>query len=73
MTSSDPYLVRYQGITYDIDWRRWEPGASIFIPCIDAPGIRERVHKEGTHRGIKLMSRVLIKDQYFGVRFWRVT
>ena len=68
---SDTYVVKFQGITYDIEWSRWEPGASIFIPCIDAPGIRERVYREAAHRGIRLVARTRIEDQHFGVRFWR--
>jgi len=70
MRSSD---VRFQGIAYTIDWGRWEPGASIFIPCIDAPGIREKVYREAAQRGIRLVARTAIEDQYFGVRFWRIT
>jgi hypothetical protein len=68
---SDTYVVKANGITYDIDWSRWELGASIFIPCVDAPGIREKVSREAAHRGIKLAARTRIENQHFGVRFWR--
>jgi len=71
MKISDAYVVKLQGVTYDIDWGRWEPGASIFVPCIDAPSLREKVYREAGHRGIRLVSRVAVENQHFGVRFWR--
>lgn len=72
MGAFDLQTVRFKGITYDIDWSRWEPGASVFIPCIDAPGLRDRVIRKARQMDVRLVSRIVIEDQHFGVRFWRV-
>lgn len=55
-----------------IDWLRWEPGASVFIPCLDPAGLKAQMRRRAKEHGYTLRAQDRIENGLFGVRFWRV-
>jgi pyruvate carboxylase len=60
------------GVTHEVNWRKFEVGASFFIPCIHAPEAREDVKKVTRRLGFKVMMKVVIEGGIRGLRVWRI-
>lgn len=56
-----------------IDWMRWEPGASVFIPCLDPANLKTQMRRRAKEYKYDLRSQDRIEKSLFGVRFWRVS
>lgn len=60
------------GVTYNVNWRKFAVGASFFIPCIHAQQSREDVRKLTRRLGFRVVMKVVIEDGIRGLRIWRV-
>lgn len=60
------------GITYNVNWRKFAVGASFFIPCIHAQEAREDVRKLTRRLGFRVAIKLVIEDGIRGLRIWRV-
>jgi hypothetical protein len=60
------------GITFDIDWDKFKPYSSFFIPCLDWEAAREVVFDECEKRGIPVVIRFSVEDNIRGIRTWRI-
>jgi hypothetical protein len=60
------------GVSYDINWRKFPIGASFFVPCIHAQQAKEDVRKLTRRLGLKVISKVVIEDGIRGLRVWRI-
>ena len=60
-----------EGINYDINWRKFRPGMSIFIPCLDVVRAKEQVIVVTKRLNIKILTKVVIHEGIRGLRIWR--
>jgi hypothetical protein len=61
-----------EGVSYQIDWRKFKRGTSIFIPCLDCAKARSDIGEVLTRLEIKFVSRISIEEGVQGLRIWRV-
>lgn len=54
-----------------IHWNVWEPGMSVFVPCIDPTPVRKQMEHRAKKHGYTLESSECVENQQFGVLFWR--
>lgn len=60
-----------EGVKYEVNWRNFRPGTSIFIPCLDPVRARAQVLAVTKRLRIKILSKVVLEDGVRGLRVWR--
>lgn len=65
----EPMLV--EGVKYEINWRKFRPGTSIFIPCLDPVRAKAQVIAVTKRLRINILTKVVIVDGIRGLRVWR--
>jgi hypothetical protein len=63
--------VRVGEIDYDIDWRTFKKGRSMFFPCLDIVGAKQSITEVCKRLRIKILMKVVICDGIRGLRIWR--
>jgi len=64
--------MRVSGINYEVNWRKFKRGASMFFPCLDAQTAKREVLAVTRRLRIKTVSKAVIVDGIRGLRIWRV-
>lgn len=57
----------------EIDWTKFKPYSSFFIPCLDAQDIVKQVKAECKRLKYRVLIKVVTEDRIRGVRVWRLT
>lgn len=63
--------MKVEGVSYDINWRKFKRGTSIFIPCLDVPKARAQLMVVTKRLKLKVLTKVVIQDGIKGLRIWR--
>jgi hypothetical protein len=61
-----------EGVTYDIDWRKFKRGRSIFLPCLSAKRAKAQLLVVTNRLRLKVLVKVIIIDGIRGLRVWRM-
>ena len=61
------------GIRVVIEWDIWEPGMSIFVPCIATKRALKQMKAIAFRKNIAMTHDIVVEGGLFGVRFWRRT
>lgn len=64
--------MRIEGVTYDVDWKAFKKGMSIFIPCLHPPRARAQLIEVTKRLRIKVLIKVVLVDGVRGLRVWRM-
>lgn len=60
------------GVRIVVDWDRFVPGSSVFIPCVNTKeAVKQVCGRLGFSRA-ELKYRATVCDGYYGVRIWRL-
>jgi len=57
---------------YNIDWSKFYPGYSFFVPCIDHKAALQELRQVTKRLNIEILTKVVIQDGVKGLRVWRV-
>jgi hypothetical protein len=60
-----------EGVKYEVNWRNFRPGTSIFIPCLDPARAKAQVVAVTKRLRIKILTKVVLQDGIRGLRIWR--
>lgn len=60
------------GVRIVIDWSKFIPGASVFIPCVNTAKAVEDIVKATGVTKKEMTKRVRVEDGKYGVRVWRL-
>jgi hypothetical protein len=60
------------GTDYQIDWPKFVPGSSIFIPAVDIEAAKKAIEKESKRLEFEYAAKVVIEDGVQGIRVWRL-
>ena len=60
-----------EGVKYEINWRAFRPGRSIFIPCLDPRTAKKTVLEVTNRLRLKVLVKVVIHEGVRGLRIWR--
>lgn len=55
-----------------IQWEKFKPGTSFFVPCIDRRLTQRFVETEATRLGVKVLCKQVVEKGKYGLRVWRV-
>jgi hypothetical protein len=64
--------MQIEGVTYEVDWRKFKRGKSLFFPCLDAERAREQLFTTTNRLQIKVLTKVVLVDGIRGLRVWRL-
>jgi hypothetical protein len=64
--------MRIETVTYNVNWARFKPGTSFFVPCIDHRSAKTAVNEVMRRLRMKVVVKVVIEDGIKGLRVWRV-
>lgn len=59
-----------EGVSYEINWKRFKRGTSIFIPCLDVRRARAQVVVVAKRLKLKVLMKVVIEEGIRGLRIW---
>jgi len=65
-------MIEIHGINFDVQWDKFEPHSSFFIPCLDTKESKRVIKLETTRHKFKVRMKTTTKDKVRGVRVWRV-
>jgi len=60
-----------EGVNYDINWRAFKKGTSIFIPCLDPKEAKRTISGVCVRLRINILIKVVICEGIRGLRIWR--
>lgn len=55
-----------------IQWHKFVPGSSFFIPCIDRRDMKRQVLQEARRLRVEVLCKEVIENGVYGLRVWRV-
>jgi hypothetical protein len=64
--------MQVQGVSYDVNWKAFKRGASIFFPCLDSKSARAQVLVVTKRLRIKILIKIVVEDGIRGLRIWSV-
>lgn len=64
--------MRVEQVSYEINWKKFKRGTSIFIPCLDTSEAKVRVTRVLKRFKIKHLMKVEIRDGIKGLRIWHL-
>jgi hypothetical protein len=64
--------VKIHTIKYEVEWDKFKPYSSFFIPCLNWKYAKQIVLKESKKRKFLVVIRLSIEDGVRGIRVWRV-
>lgn len=64
--------MKVHGINFEIDWSKFKPGRSFFIPCLDLEAAKKQVKAVAKRLQYSVEMRGVIEDGVKGLRVWRI-
>ena len=64
--------MQIEGVSYDINWKAFRRGTSIFIPCLNPPRAKEEIRAILRRLRIKVVMKLVIEENIRGLRIWRM-
>jgi ketosteroid isomerase-like protein len=64
--------MRVESVDYDVNWKGFKRGTSIFIPCLNPKEALKEVRSTTNPLRYKLVTKVVIAEGIRGLRIWRM-
>lgn len=65
--------MRLQSKLIEIDWTKFHPYSSFFIPCLDVKDMKQQVKAECKRMKFKVLIKVVTENRIRGIRVWRLS
>jgi hypothetical protein len=60
------------GIRIVVDWLRFRPGSSIFVPCLNLDLCEKQVQRIATRKKMQIKTQICVDHNILGLRVWRI-
>jgi hypothetical protein len=64
--------MQIEGVTYEVNWRRFKKGTSVFFPCLDYDRAEAQLMVVINRLRVKVLTKRTIEDGIRGLRVWRM-
>lgn len=64
--------MQIEGVTYEVNWRRFKKGTSVFFPCLDYARAKAQLLVVTDRLKLKVLIKPTIEDGIRGLRVWRM-
>jgi hypothetical protein len=61
-----------EGVTYEINWRGFKKGTSVFFPCLDSDRAKAQLMVVTERLRVKVLTKEVIEEGIRGLRVWRM-
>ena len=61
-----------EGVTYEVDWRKFRRGTSFFIPCLNPKSAKTTITGVTKRLRMRVETQVDIDEGVRGLRIWRL-
>lgn len=65
-------MLRILNLPVKIQWEKFKPETSMFIPCLDRKPVEAFIKEEAARRGYKVICKQVVENRGYGLRIWRV-
>lgn len=65
--------MKLQSKLLEIDWTKFKPYSSFFIPCLDVEDMKRQVKTECKRLKFKVAIKVVTENRIRGIRVWRIS
>jgi len=65
-------MLSVLGLPIEIQWSKFVPGTSMFIPCLNRVPVANFVTKKAKRLGFKLVVKFVVEQEIYGLRVWRI-
>lgn len=63
--------MKIMGMPLLIEWNKFKPGTSFFVPCIDRQNVEQFVKAEAKRMKFDIVCKHVIEENMYGLRVWR--
>ena len=64
--------MQVMGLPILIEWTKFKPGTSMFIPCIDRRAVEKYMRQEAARLRLNVVCKQVIENGVYGLRVWRI-
>jgi hypothetical protein len=64
--------MKIMGLPLLVEWDKFKPGTSFFVPCVDRRLTQRFVEEEARRLRINVICKQVIERGRYGLRVWRV-
>ena len=64
--------MKVHEISFDIDWAKFKPGRTFFIPCLDLQTAKTEVSRVTKRLRYSVEMRGVVENGVKGLRVWRI-
>jgi hypothetical protein len=64
--------MKILGLPLLIEWDKFEPGTSFFVPCLDRKLTQRFVETEAKRLKVEVICKQVVERGKYGLRVWRV-
>lgn len=64
--------MKIHGISFEIQWSKFKPGRTFFIPCLDTDAAKEEVARVVQRLQYSVEMKAVIENGVKGLRVWRI-
>ena len=64
--------MKVHGLSFEIDWSKFKPGRTFFIPCLDLETAKKEVGVVAKRLRYSVDMRGVIENGVKGLRVWRI-
>lgn len=64
--------MQIEGVTYQVNWRRFKRGTSVFFPCLDYDRAKAQLMVVMKRLKLNVLIKPTIEDGVRGLRVWRM-
>jgi len=64
--------MKVHGISFEIDWGKFKPGRTFFIPCLDLDAAKKEVEAVAKRLRYSVEMKGVVENGVKGLRVWRI-
>ena len=64
--------MQVMGLPILIEWTKFQPGTSMFIPCIDRRDMEKFITREAARLRLNVVCKQVVENGKYGLRVWRI-
>ena len=65
-------MIQIHGILFDVQWDKFKPHSSFFIPCLNDKKAKKLLYAECRKQKVQVRIKTVTEDRIRGVRVWRL-
>ena len=64
--------MKVHGISFEIDWSKFKPGRTFFIPCLDLDAAKKEIEAVTKRLHYSVEMKGVVENGVKGLRVWRI-